>query len=516
MKDLIRHIVEDFDFSAVKHNIDQDTLLIKAINDGIFKKLLSNGNTLQALKDDERQYYADNAADGYKYRYVVQDRKELEHILSMNSIGDYNWLDVSKISDMSNLFENNRRFNGDISQWNTLNVTNMHGMFKDCKKFTGDLSHWNTGNVQDMAYMFDGASKFNSPIMYWNTAKVQDMSCMFRECKSFNCKSLYWNTGSVEDMEEMFMNSIFKGDISTWDVSRVKDMHSMFEESKFNGDINNWDVTQVRNMNSMFKNSKFAGTLSNWRTPNLVDMNEMFAESEFNGDVSGFDVSKCMELKNVFFKSKFGNDSISSWDVSHITDMTGLFALSLVKPIWLKPWYIRDGCIITNMFVKDEETYWRNFRYVDAVFNRSKLNESIEAFHGSPSLTIESHTFKRGNHGYLGPGIYFSNSKDEVRKYAKRMGTGMIYTVQLDVDKVLTLTSDDPAKEILNFIYKSDKIYYNRVQRQSNMSYIISSADIKKLTRMGYNAIIWDYAGSQEINVLDKDLIEITNKEYVE
>lgn len=541
MNNYIQKIVEDFNFDAITHETDNDELLIQTINDEIFEKLLKNGNRLDLLTKDEQDFYTDNVKSGYLYRYVVNDRKELESILKLNLVGDYNWLDVSKITDMSNLFEHMRRFNGDISKWNTVNVTDMHGMFQDCLRFNGDISKWNTGNVQDMSFMFADCKNFNAPITYWNTGNVYTMESMFLRCKSFKCSHLYWNTRHVHNMEKMFaetrfdgdistwdvssvtnmdgmfMRSFFNGDLSKWDVSSVTSMYEMFEDSDFNSDISNWDVRHVTSMGSMFKNSAFNGDISKWNTASLNDMNEMFAESVFNGDLSNFNVLKCTELRNVFYKSKFGNDSISKWDVSNVSDMTGLFAMSYVKPIWIKPWtaLIKDGCIITNMFVKDETTYYKNMSYVDTIFNRKKLNESMLAFHGSPCMTIKSNTFKRGNHGYLGPGIYFSDTKDEVKRYAKKMGTGMIYTVNLDIDKILTVTTDEPVKEILNFIYKSDKIYANRLQKQSNQSYIITSADIKKLTRMGYDAIIWDFACGKEINVLNKDLIEIINTEMI-
>ena len=39
-----------------------------------------------------------------------------------------NWIDTSKITDMSDIFEKSK-FNGDISKWDVSNVTNMKGMF---------------------------------------------------------------------------------------------------------------------------------------------------------------------------------------------------------------------------------------------------------------------------------------------------------------------------------------------------------------------------------------------------
>ena len=42
---------------------------------------------------------------------------------------DLNFIDTSKITDMSMLFHRSK-FNGDISKWDVSNVENMDGMFK--------------------------------------------------------------------------------------------------------------------------------------------------------------------------------------------------------------------------------------------------------------------------------------------------------------------------------------------------------------------------------------------------
>ena len=95
------------------------------------------------------------------YIYHPKTRNELEDIINqrIKSEGnkcDLNDIDISNITDMSNLFAFSK-FNGDISKWNVSNVKNMKSMFL-YSKFNSDISNWDVSNVTNNAYMFDDCS----------------------------------------------------------------------------------------------------------------------------------------------------------------------------------------------------------------------------------------------------------------------------------------------------------------------------------------------------------------------
>ena len=64
---------------------------------------------------------------------------------------DLNFIDTSKITDMSDLFQGLEIRNIKIDQWDVSNVTNMSGMFYCAWHFTSDLSKWDVSNVTKYA-----------------------------------------------------------------------------------------------------------------------------------------------------------------------------------------------------------------------------------------------------------------------------------------------------------------------------------------------------------------------------
>ena len=215
-----------------------------------------------------------------------QTKEELKRIINRTTFDnglkcDLNFIDTSKITDMSHLFESSR-FNGDISKWDVSKVENMDSMFND-SEFNGDISKWNVSHVKDMSWMFRN-SKFNGDISKWNVSNVKDMNNMFRESQ-FDRDISKWDVSHVEDMSAMFYDSKFYGDISKWDVSNVRNMNEMFYRSIFDGDISNWDVSNVETMEDMFTRSEFDDIriLSKWSPQKGANRHNVFNNSPLDG-----------------------------------------------------------------------------------------------------------------------------------------------------------------------------------------------------------------------------------------
>ena len=158
----------------------------------------------------------------------VQLKSLIDHAFNHN-IYDLNFIDTSKITDMSNLFEDIRH-NFDVSKWDMSNVIDISFMFYGCHNFNCDLSKWDVSNVTNMSYMFSNCYKLEGKgLEHWDVSNVTDMASMFYYCKNFDCDLSRLNVSNVTCMEYMFTGcEKFNCDLSDWDISNITRWKNMF------------------------------------------------------------------------------------------------------------------------------------------------------------------------------------------------------------------------------------------------------------------------------------------------
>ena len=230
-----------------------------------------------------------------------------------------NW-DVSRITNMDNLFFYLTEFNQDISSWDVSSVTSMKYMFEGAKAFNQDISGWDVSSVTNMNEMFEDAEIFNQDISSWDVSSVTSMKHMFHLAKAFNQDISGWDVSSVTNMNSMFMYAEhFNKSLNTWDVSIVNDMYSMFSFAlKFNGDISNWNTLSVTNMKYMFGGAlAFNRPLNDWVVSSVEGMDNMFRlASTFNQPLNKWDVSSVTSMSDMFLDAAAFNQSLACWNIS--------------------------------------------------------------------------------------------------------------------------------------------------------------------------------------------------------
>lgn len=134
------------------------------------------------------------------------------------------------------------------------------------------------------------------------------------------------------------------------DVGLIND-----EEYTIVGDLSNFDfnnkivTTLITDMSGTFRSKTVNGDISSWDVSNVTDIGGMFYNNKsFNGDISSWDVSNVTNMVGVFGGSSFTGD-ISSWDVSSVNDMDMMFRGSVFNGD-ISSWDVSNVRDMSRMF----------------------------------------------------------------------------------------------------------------------------------------------------------------------
>ena len=141
----------------------------------------------------------------------------------------------------------------EMKQWGTGKWKSMENTFSFAIRMTySAIDKPDLSKVTDLSNMFIGIKAFTTSIVGWDVSHITNMQGMFN-ASGFNQNIQSWDVSKVTNMSNMFVRTPFNQDIGNWDVGAVTNMHSVFHQSSFNQNIGSWNIRSMKTMEDMFK-----------------------------------------------------------------------------------------------------------------------------------------------------------------------------------------------------------------------------------------------------------------------
>ena len=244
--------------------------------------------------------------------YAPQSKDELKGLIYDEDIY-LGDIDTSAITDMSELFyESEREDFSGIESWDVSSVTDMSGMFTFCYNFNQPLNNWDVSSVTDMSEMFAGCTNFNQPLDNW----------LINNPNADKIIDKIYGYGTFEKARATIkpINGKYHPKYK-WQLKLLT-----LDNSVNLGDI---DTSAITDMSELFDRSgrkDFSG-IDSWDVSSVTDMSGMFCFCEnFNQPLDSWDVSSVTNMSGMFCFCENFNQPLDNWDVSSVTNMSEMFA----------------------------------------------------------------------------------------------------------------------------------------------------------------------------------------------
>ena len=279
-----------------------------------------------------------------------------ENCTDDNGVHISNW-DVSGVTSMNSIFttwNGATSFNADISRWNVSSVTYMYNMFSGATSFNRDLSSWDVSSVTNMYNMFSGATSFNADLSGWDVSSVHDMSNMFSGATSFNRDLTSWNTVNVYSASNMFYGATAwlnshahlndDGPPDRWcdsncafpaDGQALKAAVAFCLNANADG---NCDCSQ----SAINCRHGLNQPMSEWDVSQVTDMSGLFQHGRSDGYSSSYYITG--------INAQSFNADISRWNTHAVTSMSHMFSNAQSFNGDISRWNTQSLAFMQNMF----------------------------------------------------------------------------------------------------------------------------------------------------------------------
>lgn len=147
-------------------------------------------------------------------------------------------------------------------------------------------------------------------------------------------------------------------DITQWGTTAWTSTGSAFQDcSNLTGTATDTpNLANVTDMSYMFANSNFTNpSIGNWDVSSVTNMSGLFNDSYFNQNIGNWNVSNVSNMSNMFgtqvaYRYPPFNQNISNWNVSKVTDMSNMFNKAYSFNQDISSWNISSLTGMTGMF----------------------------------------------------------------------------------------------------------------------------------------------------------------------
>ena len=122
-----------------------------------------------------------------------------------------------------------------------------------------------------------------------------------------------------------------------------------FAHKQYN--LNFIDTSYIKDMSGLFEGVKHDFDVTDWDVSHVTDMSYMFADCiHFNGDLSVWNVSNVTDMSFMFKNCGNFNAELYAWDVSSVTNMRAMFKNCQKLKCNLSRWNVRKDVNTKFMF----------------------------------------------------------------------------------------------------------------------------------------------------------------------
>ncbi len=251
--------------------------------------------------------------------------------------------DVSRVTDLTAVFRDAAGFNADISRWNVARVTSLRGTFYGASQFNQDLSSWNVGSVVRGGFVntFTQAAGMHQTIACsdsWQNAVDQgELPASFTGADNlqFACHASSpapaapspaaaapSPAAAAPCSEAAPANAAAPTNLAALVSACLCEGSSPCTKAE-NGA--GWTSSRATGY-SCPTHAATHGSMSTWDVSRVTDLDSVFKwATYFNADLSCWDVSQATSMEDTFAYTAFFNGDLSKWNVERVTDLRGAF-----------------------------------------------------------------------------------------------------------------------------------------------------------------------------------------------